>query len=333
MENSIIIITILTILIIIIILYINYFVNNLNKTNNKIESFINITIDDNELAEFSYGLSETSKIPNIIWTFWDGQLTDTVTKCIDSWRFYNPTYKIYILNKSNYSQFINQDFDSTFDPNIDSIKHANESLQRYSDYVRLAILAKYGGFWIDASIICHHPFTWIHGVQNKLDVEFIAYYGERFTESNYKKYSPIIESWFFACIPNSQFINDWRDEFFSSKKFNSISNYLENIYKDKISPQKIIYLDYLAIYISTQKLLQKNINKYKLCLFSDKYGPYSQLYDANLDTIKSVDNLINKNTYKKYHKNTFIKLRRMDRILFDKNINKNNAYSHLSKNK
>jgi mannosyltransferase OCH1-like enzyme len=82
---------------------------------------------------------------------------EVVEKCVESWKFYNPSYKVVILNKSNCRHYIDDD--------IDSIKHGKDSMARFSDYVRLCVLAKYGGFWIDASIICHHPFTWLHGVQ------------------------------------------------------------------------------------------------------------------------------------------------------------------------
>jgi len=310
MQNNIIIIIFLLCIIIIL----NLFCNK--------EDYI--TINDNEFVEFSYEFSETSKIPNIIWTFWDGELIDTVNKCIDSWKFYNPNYQINILNKSNYSQFI--------DENINSIKHSQDSIQRYSDYIRLAVLSKYGGIWIDASIICHHPFTWIHSIQNKLNVEMIGYYLNAFTEEKYKKISPVIESWFFACIPKSQFVNDWRDEFFSSKNFDSISNYLNDVlYKENISTQKIKALNYLAIHVSAQKILQKNLNKYDICLFSASFGPYKYLEDTNWNNKESVKNLTN-NKYKEYYKHPFIKLRKSERKFINNNINKNNAFSHL-KNK
>ena len=42
-------------------------------------------------------MNENKRIPKIIWTFWDGDLTELITLCIDSWERHNPTYEIIIL--------------------------------------------------------------------------------------------------------------------------------------------------------------------------------------------------------------------------------------------
>jgi mannosyltransferase OCH1-like enzyme len=152
----------------------------------------------------------SNKIPNKIWTFWDGEVPDVVEKCISSWRKYNPTYSIVVLNKENLSNYLEpQEIEILNHPNF------NDSVQRFSDVVRLLILSKYGGFWIDASIICHTSFDWIHEIQEKKQVEIVGYYLDGFTLSDYKIHSPVIESWFFACIPNSPFVKDWCNEFLS----------------------------------------------------------------------------------------------------------------------
>ena len=202
---------------------------------------------------------------------------EVVEKCVESWKFYNPSYKVVILNKSNCRHYIDDD--------IDSIKHGKDSMARFSDYVRLCVLAKYGGFWIDASIICHHPFTWLHGVQKKLDVELVGYYMDGFTLEEYKPYCPVIESWFFACIPNSNYMKDWKNEFLSTKDYNTIDDYLTNIDSQLISRQKIGGLsNYLAIHIAAQKIMQTNRDKYNICLFSECNGPLKPLCENGWDS-------------------------------------------------
>jgi len=314
MKNSIIIF----LLIILIIFY-----TNINNENNKNINEEFIILNDNEFSEFSYGFSNNSKIPNIIWAFWDGALTDTVTKCIDSWKYYNPDYEFRILNKLNYFEYI--------DDNINSIKHSNDFIARYSDYIRISVLSKYGGIWLDASTICHQPFTWIHGIQNKLNVEAIGYFLDRSSENETKKDSPIIENWFIACIPNSQFIKDWKDEFFSTKDFESIDDYLKNVSNDGILFGYIDTPTYLTMHVSAQKILQKNKNKYDIILFQACSGPFVSICSQNWNFDKSVENLTNKETCEKYYKYPFIKLIRHDRYYFDNNENKDNAFSHLLK--
>jgi hypothetical protein len=311
MKNNIVIF-----LIIIITTFYYIFDNEIN------EEYISIL--DEKLSEFSFGFQNNSNIPNIIWTFWEGEFIDTIQKCIDSWKFYNPDYKINILNKTNYSQYINDD--------IDSIIHASDSMARYSDYIRLAVLSKYGGFWLDASIICHYSFSWVHGVQNRLNVDMIGYYLNQSTYPEYKEISPVIESWFFACIPNSKFVCDWKDEFFSTRYFKLIDDYLDNVREEQISFQNIYDPEYLTIHISAQKILQKNIDKYDLCLFSACSGPFVSSCSTNWHFEISIENLTNNNTCKEYWRYPFLKLIRHDRNYFDNNINKDNAFSHLSKN-
>jgi hypothetical protein len=285
----------------------------------QIEEFV--TTNDNKLSEFSYGTNEMSKIPNIIWTFWEGDKMDVVEKCIESWKFYNSSYKIIILNKSNYHNYIEDD--------IDSITHSKDSMARYSDYIRLCVLAKYGGFWLDASIICHNPFTWLHGIQNKLNIELVGYYIDSFTINEYKKCCPVIESWFFACIPNSIYMRDWKNEFLSTKEYDTIDNYLINIDKQKISTQKIDIPNYLAIHVSAQKIMQVNKNKYNMCLFSACNGPYIYLCENEWNSEKAIDKLTNKESCQEYYKYPFIKLRGEERNLVNKNKNINNAFSNI----
>ena len=61
-----------------------------------------VNFNSEELKEFSYGNDNTSHIPKIIWTFWEGDNNVVVNMCIDSWKYNNPDYDIRILNKSNY---------------------------------------------------------------------------------------------------------------------------------------------------------------------------------------------------------------------------------------
>jgi hypothetical protein len=269
---------------------------------------------------------DASKIPNIIWSFWDGpEKDDFLKKCEDSWKKYNPSYDIRILNKTTYKNYTNIV--------IEDIKHSSNSVQRYSDYIRLAILSKYGGIWIDASIICHRSFKWIHDIQNKLNVEFIGYYLSDFTENNYFQTSPVIESWFFACIPNSLFVNDWKNEFFSTNNYNTINDYLKNIEEQKISTQKISLLNYLSIHVSCQKVLQTNKNnKYNIYVMSACDGPFNAGCEENSllhDAKTIIHNLTNNETYKKYHDYPFIKLTGDHKNAINSTTNIDNFFSHL----
>lgn len=273
--------------------------------------------------EYKSGHSNQSKIPNIIWTFWEGEPNKFVDKCILSWKNYNPEYKINIITKENYRDYINID--------LSKIKHTNDSLARYSDYIRLCILSKYGGIWIDASIICHSPFTWIHGIQKKTDCDMVGYYIDGFTTEEYLSFSPVIENWFFACVPESKFVSEWKDELLRTGKFNQIDDYIEDVVNNNnINLQKIDAPNYLVMHVAGQKILQINKDAYNIVLFSATTSAFKYLIDTNWNTVYAVLLLTNRETAKQYYKYPIVKLRGPERIAVEYfKENMDNMFSHL----
>ena len=87
----------------------------------------------------------------IIWTCWLQGIEKApklVKRCIESMRQYANYYKVEVIDLSNVSQFIQlPDFVvSKYKEGI--IPHAH-----FSDMIRLALLEKYGGVWIDSTIL------------------------------------------------------------------------------------------------------------------------------------------------------------------------------------
>lgn len=266
-----------------------------------------------------YKKTHSSEIPKIIWTFWDGEPSKVVKKCIESWKYYNPNYEIRILNKSNYSQYIDYD--------LEYIKHSKESLARYSDYIRLAVLSRHGGIWMDASIICHAPFDWIHGIQTATGCEMIGFHFDDFTIPELLQISPVIESWFFACVPNSKFMNDWCNEFYRTELFSTIDDYIKQLYSENINLQNIDMQNYLAIHCAAQKVLQTRIIDYNIIIFSAKNTPYKYLTDAGFDTTKGANLLTDIKTGNSYHNLPIIKLRKLERDELE-SYDLTHAFSH-----
>lgn len=253
--------------------------------------------------------SNENKIPKIIWTYWDSDdLPEIVIKCINTWKKYNPNYKIIILNKNNTEKYL---------PNVDftKMKNIHDSEARYSDMVRLHILSKYGGIWSDASIICMEPFdNWILNMQKKTDAEFIGFYIDLFTSPNYKNISPVIESWFFACKPECNMVKDWLQEFKKITDFNSIEDYINNIKKEGIDLQKINNPIYLTIHASCQKILQKGKNKpYNFQVLKADDTAFKYLTSVDWDSKKAIENIIKCKTNNNCVYTPIIKLRKPER--------------------
>lgn len=214
------------------------------------------------------------EIPNVIYTYWgDDNIPDIVKNCMESWKKYNPKHKVIVLNKKNYKEYCDI-------KDIGALKH-NDSIQRESDFIRLATLSKNGGFWIDASIVCCGPLP-------KANLKsFIGYYLEGFTnDPNF----PVIENWFFACTKTCPFVNAWKDEFFSINSFNTVQDYINSVIDLGINLKGIQMLDYLCMHVAAQKVLQQNL-KYKndMKLLKAEDGPYKYLALNDWDVQKSFE--------------------------------------------
>lgn len=224
------------------------------------------------MIKYKESFTQIESIPKVIYTYWsDENIPEIVNLCIKSWKYYNPQYKIIIINKTNYKNFCDiQD--------LENLKH-NDTVKRESDFIRLATLSKNGGVWMDASIICFTPLPKI--------TSFMGYYFDGFTIN--KKF-PVIESWFFACHKNCKFVNDWKNEFFSINNYEKIEDYVANVKSKGIVVDGIDNTEYLCIHVSAQKVLQENMHyRNQMVLLKAEDGPYSYLALNNWDIIAAFD--------------------------------------------
>jgi len=248
---------------------------------------------------------KTPVIPKVIWTYWDCEtLPQSVKSCVVSWKKYNPDHKIIILNKNNLYLYTNED--------IFNFKFSTTS-QRTSDFVRLCVLAKHGGTWADATIFMTKP------LRMETQYEFMGYYINGFTTD--KKY-PVIENWFFRCLPKSYFITKWKDAFLKINDYNSVEDYVDYI-KKNIDIQKIPMPEYLTMHLAAQWVLQKDdVDMLKLKLLSAEDGPFKYLVKNDWDSNKAVKDLA------EFRFEPIIKLRGGERKEVDnENINLESVFS------
>lgn len=238
-----------------------------------------------------------SKIPKKIWTYWEGDLPVLVQKCIECWMKYNPDHEIIILNKKNLGQYLSSELcraSGIREDKLDifKLKHANETSQRFSDYVRLYILPIYGGFWMDSSIICQTSLKWVHDKNISSGFEMIGYFREGFSSV-----TPMIESWFFACVPNSNFVKDWRDEFIRMSDFGDVDDYVKSAIQSGVDISKMpdYRWNYLAVYVSAQKVLQQPKRLYNLDLIKSDDTALKHWIDRGFDSNLGAKDLLEKN--------------------------------------
>lgn len=245
--------------------------------------------------------------PKIIWTYWDNP--DTIPKsvimCIEGWKKFNPTYEVIILTKNNFKQYINIPNEIITEPNF------NDSPARFSDLLRVCLLAEHGGIWIDSSIILKSSLdNWLF----PQPAEFSGFYISSFTKDNLP---PVIESWFLACNKNSDFMRLWRDEFLELGQFETVDTYLESRKTMGVDFEKINGPNYLAIHVAAQKILQ--IDKYPLNLLILKKaedGPYRYLTENNWDSEKAVRAACKNRSYQ----SPIMKMRKAERNILEQKI-------------
>ena len=135
-----------------------------------------------------------------IWMYWEqgeeNLKNEYNKKCIKQWRNLHPTWNVRVLNYDQALELI---------PDLKKTNHLK--VQHRSDYLRLALLEKYGGVWVDASV---YPIMKLDDwLESELQHNNIFMY----------KYEPvskgrITSNWFIA-VSNSKnaVIKKWKKKF------------------------------------------------------------------------------------------------------------------------
>lgn len=92
-----------------------------------------------------------------IFIYWEQGWNEapTICKyCLQSWKLYNADWKIIELDKNNLFEYLDISYEKQFQ-NI-------QPVQMRSDILRINLLKKYGGVWVDATTFCTIPLnSWI----------------------------------------------------------------------------------------------------------------------------------------------------------------------------
>lgn len=92
----------------------------------------------------------TEKAENIIWIFWyQGieSMPNMVNTCYQRSVLLNPSKEVVLLTKDNIEKYL--DIDKSIK---EMVENKIISITSFSDYLRMGLLAKYGGIWLDATV-------------------------------------------------------------------------------------------------------------------------------------------------------------------------------------
>ena len=158
-----------------------------------------------------------------------------------TWKKSNPNWSIRILDKNNLHIYLDKE-------ELPEKFEYFEELQKKSNFIRLLLLKKYGGCWLDVSIILRKS------LDSLWKNEYVGFFKE---EKN------IIENWFMMCPKNHPLINIWFKTYKSiwGKNRNSSKGILkQSLFEGLQIYQKIEDAEYLNMHATLFALSEKDSN-------------------------------------------------------------------------
>lgn len=246
-------------------------------------------------------------IPKIIYLFWHSRdLPYFIKKCIKNIKNKNPEYNVKLY----------------FYDDVMKIKDKPKILKTYkrrgiADWLRLYLLNKYGGIWIDISCIFIKK-----GINDIIDLNKNILYGY------IAPWGKVMENWFLACPKDNPIVKEWLREWeiaLKDKEYYVKKNIKHSI---KALTSKLPYLTQHLIFLKISKI--EKLSKYYLFLgkANDKGNPFYLHQKFNWNTNKFIYYLLHSNFIDKNI--SFIKLTGTDRNKFIEKLDKckfsKNAY-------
>ncbi len=244
-------------------------------------------------------------IPKITWTYWHN--LDSMPLTIKN--IMNSKYKILsswsnnVLSNNNLLDFINKsDFPSNF---------IKLTYQHQSDWIRLYLLEKYGGVWIDASIIINSEEAINDLYKNTIErnADLMAFYllGNSYNNLKYT----YLENWFLIAPKNSDIIKKWRKEFEYAISIGFNNYYNENLNNENIDLSNY-NTTYLTMHMAMSKLCQLNIIDPNKIYFEDSYDDMFKIQDECKWDVPCITEKLKNGEHKKLKYVKLVKINRDD---------------------
>jgi len=137
-------------------------------------------------------------LPKVVWMYWRqgrDSLPFLVQACLESWRLRNPTWDIRLIDDQELARLIDlEGFD----------QRADISLQALSDIIRVRLLQRHGGIWVDATLFCVKPLDeWLSEMTQD---DFFVF--------SSKRTDRVMTTWFIAANAQSEFLAHWAEEIY-----------------------------------------------------------------------------------------------------------------------
>jgi len=270
------------------------------KTGSNIEKLTEILTETDQdwlkldkLEEWIGGKEEHFKglkpFNKVLWSYWDngggdsGKTPSLVKVCLNRFRSKNIGWEVNILNNKNLRSFLSEE-----EMNVFLEIGKSSGIPAGTDLLRLILLWRFGGVWLDASTI-------ITKEKDMLDTLLEGRGIMQLQKENLKKVpravlvmrlphwqsgddkegyvAPMIENWFIACRPKSRYIGLWLKQFLIYQKLRMFNknNYLNfggsmSLYKEDFDKRGYKFYgnkdfwefgDYLTMHWSSLYVIQE----------------------------------------------------------------------------
>jgi hypothetical protein len=188
-----------------------------------------------------------------IWVFWDSETPPkNVLQIYEYHKKILKTWDIELLNnKTIYKYIKKEDFPKNYE---------NLIIQAKSDWIRLYLLKKYGGVWMDSTIILNSEEA-LNQLYDKTIQEKSEFSGFTYKSDVKDNIYTYIENWFIMCPKNSNLISKWYDEYTHAIVI-GFMEYKQELKMGQVYIDPRIYnLDDTQVYFTMHACLQKILRK------------------------------------------------------------------------
>lgn len=210
-----------------------------------------------------------AEIPKVVWTYWHAATPpDFIAACLENWQRFAPDHEIRLLNRHSALDWLpalRADFDTL-------------PAYRQADWLRVQLLARHGGVWMDASILLARDLDWLHQQRARRAASYVGFYIDRFTT---RPDQPIVENWLMAAAPGCPFTRALADAFDRALD-DGAEAVLAQLAAEGRADRVLQGLDhdsqrYLLMHVVAADLLDRHGAGYRLALMRAEDGPFAWL--------------------------------------------------------
>lgn len=211
--------------------------------------------------------ASTATLPRIIWTYWQtAPAPEFIQACIANWRQFAPDHEVRLLDRSSIESWLpslRADFDSL-------------PAYRQADWLRVQLLARHGGIWMDASMLLSRDLGWLHDTQRRRGADYVGFYIDRYST---RPTLPIIENWMMASVPGGRFVSALAAAFDQALD-EGAEALLQRLRSEGRHAQVVQALTedfqrYLLMHVAASELLDRSPQLARLVLLRAEDGPFA----------------------------------------------------------